>query len=172
MNIKWRKLIKGMIISTLCVFTITMSLSACSSGENTSDDNDVEKVELSSGESLKIDTADITEQASFYLVDIDGTEMGIIAVKDSSGEIRTAFNTCQVCYSSGRGYYKQVGDLLVCQNCRNSFTADDVEVESGGCNPVPIFEENKTVNDDVIEISYDYLNKGKQIFSNWQTQFY
>lgn len=35
--------------------------------------------------------------------------------------IRTAFNTCQVCYSSGRGYYVQEGNVLVCQNCGNRF---------------------------------------------------
>lgn len=29
--------------------------------------------------------------------------------------IRTAFNTCQVCYSSGKGYYVQSGNVLVCQ---------------------------------------------------------
>lgn len=55
-------------------------------------------------------------------------EMEVIAVKDSGGTVRTAFNTCQVCYSSGKGYYKQKGDKLVCQNCGNAFTMDQVRI--------------------------------------------
>ena len=45
--------------------------------------------------------------------------MEIVAVKALDGSIRTAFNTCQVCYNSGRGYYQQEGNELVCQNCGN-----------------------------------------------------
>ena len=62
-----------------------------------------------------IHTADITTDASFFPVEVNGTRMEVIAVKDSEGNIRTAFNTCQVCYDSGRGYYVQSGDYLVCQ---------------------------------------------------------
>ena len=63
-----------------------------------------------------------------------------------------AFNTCQVCYDSGRGYYVQEGDVLVCQNCGNRFSAEQVELIKGGCNPVPIDSENKT--DDGTTITY------------------
>lgn len=55
-------------------------------------------------------------------------EMEVIAVKDSGGTVRTAFNTCQVYYSSGKGYYKQKGDKLICQNCGNAFTMDQVRI--------------------------------------------
>lgn len=144
-------------------------LAACS--DESADEGKAETVKLSSGENLEIKIADVTNTAKFYSVDVDGTDMEVIAVRDSSGEIRTAFNTCQICYASGRGYYKQSGDYLVCQNCGNRFTVDQVEVESGGCNPVPIFDENKTVTDDTIEISYDYLKETKQIFANWKTEF-
>lgn len=126
---------------------------------------------ISEGESLVIPVSDVSSVASFYRVDVDGTEMEILAVKDSEGNIRTAFNTCQICYGSGRGYYVQSGDVLVCQNCGNQFTVDHVEVESGGCNPWPIFPENKTVTDDTIEISYDFLKESKEIFANWKTQY-
>lgn len=84
-------------------------------------------------------------------------EMEVIAVKDSRGTVRTAFNTCQVCYSSGKGYYKQKGDKLVCQNCGNAFTMDQVGTIAGGCNPWPILENNETVTEDQVRISYDFL---------------
>lgn len=126
---------------------------------------------ISEGESLVIPVSDISSTASFYQVEVEGTEMEILAVKDSEGNIRTAFNTCQICYDSGRGYYVQSGDVLVCQNCGNQFTVDHVEIESGGCNPWPIFPENKTVTAETIEISYDFLKESKEIFANWRNQY-
>lgn len=126
---------------------------------------------ISEGESLIIPVSEVTTNASFYPVEVEETELEIIAVKDSEGNIRTAFNTCQICYDSGWGYYKQEGDYLVCQNCGNRFTMDEVETESGGCNPWPIFAEDKTVNGDTIEISYDFLKESKEIFANWKSGY-
>ena len=95
-------------------------------------------------------------------------KLEVIAVRTPDGVIRTAFNTCQVCYSSGRGYYKQVGKLLVCQNCGNRFSTDQIEVASGGCNLVPIFPANKTVDSVNITISNEFLRETKAIFANWK----
>ena len=123
-------------------------------------------VTITSGESLVIPTADITADVSFFPVEVDGTAMEVIAVKASDDTIRTAFNTCQSCYTSDRGYYEQEGNDLVCQNCGFHFTPDDVEITSGGCNPWPIFDENKTVTEDNISISYDFLVAAQGIFAN------
>lgn len=125
---------------------------------------------IQAGESLSIPISEITATASFYPVEVNGTEMEILAVLDSQGNIRTAFNTCQVCYSSGRGYYVQDGDVLVCQNCGNRFTVDQVEIETGGCNPWPIFETDKTVTDEAVLISYDFLDTSRGIFARWKTR--
>jgi uncharacterized membrane protein len=117
---------------------------------------------------LVIQIADITENATFYPVDIGGARLEALAVKAPDGTIRTAFNTCQVCYASGRGFYKQQGTLLVCQNCGNRFRMSQVEVRSGGCNPVPIFPANKTVTENTITISKEFLNEAKAIFARWK----
>jgi uncharacterized membrane protein len=117
---------------------------------------------------LVIQIADITENASFYPVDIEGTRLEVLAVKAPDGTIRTAFNTCQVCYASGRGFYKQQGTVLVCQNCGNRFRMSQVEVRSGGCNPVPIFPAYKTVTETTITISKGFLNEAKAIFARWR----
>jgi uncharacterized membrane protein len=117
---------------------------------------------------LVIQIAEITENAVFYPVDIGGTRLEALAVKAPDGTIRTAFNTCQVCYGSGRGFYKQQGTVLVCQNCGNRFRMSQVEVRSGGCNPVPIFPANKMVTETTITISKDYLNEAKAIFARWR----
>lgn len=139
-------------------------------GDNSGSDNSesVKARVIAVGESLTIPTADISGTASFYPVEVDGTAMEVLAVRASDGTIRTAFNTCQSCYTSGRGYYVQEGNDLVCQNCGFHFTPDQVEVQSGGCNPWPIFAENKTVTAESIQIAYDFLLSSSSIFANWR----
>lgn len=146
------------------------SLPADASSQPAPADSGTQPQVLSQGESLVIPRSDLSSTATFYPVEVDGTQMEILAVVDEEGTVRTAFNTCQVCYSSGRGYYVQEGNQLVCQNCGNRFTVDQVEVQTGGCNPWPIFPENKTVTEDTIEISYDFLAESSAIFANWKAQ--
>lgn len=123
-----------------------------------------------SNQDLVIPVGEITETARFYPVEIDGTRLEVLAVKAPDGTIRTAFNTCQVCYDSGKGYYVQEGDELVCQNCQNRFHMSQVEITAGGCNPVPIFDADKTVTAESITISQNYLAQSKTLFGNWKTQ--
>jgi len=118
---------------------------------------------------LVIQIAEITENALFFPVDIDGVRMEILAVRAPDGSIRTAFNTCQICYASGRGYFVQTGTLLVCQNCGNRYRMSQVERRAGGCNPVPIFPANKTVTADTITISREYLRQARAIFEMWMS---
>lgn len=118
---------------------------------------------------LIIPISEVTEKAKFYPYTTDGTKMEVVALKASDGTIRTALNTCQVCFDSGRGYYKQEGDVLVCQNCGNRFQADQVEIVKGGCNPVPIMKENKTDDGTNITISAEFLKQNKDLFANWKS---
>lgn len=117
---------------------------------------------------LVIPVSDVGDTAKFYSYDKLDTYMEILAVRASDGTIRTAFNTCQVCYSSGRGYYVQQGDVLVCQNCGNKFKMDDIEVIKGGCNPVPILKERKEEDGTSITISRDLFVEAESIFANWK----
>jgi uncharacterized membrane protein len=45
---------------------------------------------------------------------------------------------------------------------------NQVEVVKGGCNPVPITKEYKTVSDDTITISKNFLTQATVIFANWK----
>lgn len=117
---------------------------------------------------IKILKSEITSTAKFYPYNTDGVAMEIIAVKATDGSIRTALNTCQVCYDSGRGYYVQDNDYLVCQNCGSRFQIDKVEIIKGGCNPVPILKENKQDDGKYITISKDFMASQKQYFSDWK----
>lgn len=123
-----------------------------------------------SGTDLIINKSEITETAKFYPYNVGGTNMEVLAVKANDGTIRTAFNTCQICFNSGRGYYKQEGNQLVCQNCGNRFEIEQVEQIKGGCNPVPIMKENKIEDETNITIPKDFLSQNKDLFSNWNKE--
>jgi uncharacterized membrane protein len=117
---------------------------------------------------LKIQKKGIGSQAVFFPYKSGNVAMEVLAVKAPDGTIRTALNTCQVCYSSGRGYYTQKGDLLVCNNCGNLFKVSQVELVKGGCNPVPITREWKTEDAQSIVISREFLDRARPLFANWK----
>lgn len=117
---------------------------------------------------IVIKKKDITVRAKFYPYVVNGKNMEIFAVKASDGTIRTALNTCQICYSSGRGYYKQEGAIFICQNCGNQFRLDQIEKIKGGCNPIPILGKEKTDLGDSIGISRQYLASVAPYFANWK----
>jgi uncharacterized membrane protein len=115
-----------------------------------------------------IPTSGVTTTASFYPVQIDGERLEIFAVKASDGSARTAFNTCMDCYLSGAGVYSQSGDTLICQNCGNVFSIDQIGLASGGCNPVPIPDSAKTEENGSIKISKEFLLEQKAVFDSWK----
>lgn len=157
--------VKKMLTVAVAAGLAILALTACSTS------NEAPKDTAQTQADLIIPVSEISSTASYYPVEVDGTKMEVVAVKAPDGSIRTAFNTCQVCYDSGRGYYKQDGDVLVCQNCGNRFPMERVEVEAGGCNPWPIFDQNKTVTEESITITSDFLKESKQIFANWKKSY-
>ncbi|MTK09207.1 MAG: DUF2318 domain-containing protein [Hungatella sp.] len=173
MKTKGILILKTAVVAAMSLLVLT----ACSSNTATKTQETAAVKSENNSKSAQADTdlvipvSDISEKVSFYPVEADGTKMEVLAVKAPDGTIRTAFNTCQVCYDSGRGYYKQDGNELVCQNCGNRFPMSRVEVEAGGCNPWPIFDQNKTVTDESITISSDFLKESKQIFANWKKTY-
>lgn len=123
---------------------------------------------IASGDGIVIDKSEISKQASFYPYNAGGIEMEVLAVKAPDGKIRTALNTCQVCFDSGAGYYVQEGDELVCQNCGNRFSISKIEKQKNGCNPVPITSEYKIEDDNTITIPAEFLEPAKALFEDWK----
>ena len=117
---------------------------------------------------LVIRKADVGSIVSFYPYYAGKTYMEVMAVRASDGTVRTALNTCQVCYSSGRGFYKQFGNVVICQNCGNRFGIDQIELVKGGCNPIPITSDLKTETRDTITIGKALLAQGAPYFRVWK----
>ncbi len=123
---------------------------------------------LADGENIIIEKALIGDDAQYFPYKSGDIDMELLAFKASDGSIRTAFNTCQICYDSGYGYYVQEGDVLVCQNCGNRFPADRVGIETGGCNPIPILDDNKIEDETTITIANNTLDEYSVYFERWK----
>jgi uncharacterized membrane protein len=163
-EMKFKKML--MVILTAAVIC---GFSACNVNEkkNTQNGELNKRNPVIVDQDLIIQTKDITRNALFFPVEIDGKQMEVIAVKTPDSKIRTAFNACQVCYKLGKGYYVQVDTMLVCQRCRKRFRMEVIEVKTGGCNPISIFPEDKTETDSTITISKEYLAQVRAMFISW-----
>ncbi len=100
-------------------------------------------------------------KARHYEYNDNNATIRYFILKSSDGVIRAAFDTCDVCWRAGKGYY-QSGDLMICRNCRRSFASVNINVLSGGCNPVPL--KRNIENGEVVILVKDIIS-GKQFFS-------
>ena len=108
---------------------------------------------------VEIPLSEITEQAQFY--NYNGIKYFV--VKASNGDIKTAFDACDVCYSSKKGY-RQEGDYMVCNNCGNKYPISGLgtkNLQGGGCWPGYLPSKIKGEN---LIIKESDLNKGRDRF--------
>jgi uncharacterized membrane protein len=92
---------------------------------------------------------------------VDGVvNIRYFVLKSSDGVLRAAFDACDVCWPSGKGYYQE-GDHMVCKNCGQRFASVLINEVRGGCNPEPL-ERYISGNDLVIRVE-DIL-EGRKYF--------
>lgn len=122
---------------------------------------------MANGIEINADTLPENKAAvvNFY---VDDTAMALLAVKDESGEIRVALDTCQVCNGSPKAYFEEINGMLECQNCSNKFTLDAVGSNATGCNPIKIDDAAITKTDNGIIVSGEYLAANAGLFANWK----
>ncbi len=70
----------------------------------------------------------------------EGVEVRYFVLKSSDGVIRAAFDACDVCWRSNKGY-TQDGDVMICNNCGRRFASVRVNEVKGGCNPAPLIRQ-------------------------------
>ncbi len=95
---------------------------------------------VSAGQDGKISfaSADFSDgKAKFYRFNGQSGPIDFFVVRSHDGVIRSAFDTCDVCYKALKGY-RQEGDDMVCNNCDQRFKTDMINVVKGGCNPAPL----------------------------------
>jgi uncharacterized membrane protein len=91
----------------------------------------------------------------------DAITIQYFVLKSSDGVIRAAFDACDVCWPSGKGY-QQSGDVMVCRNCGRKFASIKVNEVKGGCNPAPL---NRKVEDGKVVLQINDILTGKQYFN-------
>jgi uncharacterized membrane protein len=114
---------------------------------------------VSDGEVVSIPLSEISSKAVFY--DYEGIEY--FAVEAEDGTIRTAFNACDVCYKSHKGYRQEGGDMI-CNNCGNYYPISGLgtkNLRGGGCWPGYL---PSSVEGDQLVIKISDLEKGDYRF--------
>ncbi len=76
-------------------------------------------------------------KAHYYVYKGGKTDIKFFVIKSSDGVLRAAFDACDVCFSSKKGY-SQDGDFMICNNCGMRFHSSQINVVEGGCNPAPL----------------------------------
>ncbi len=165
------------ILSITLLFLLSVFILGCSvkteidkeNSEN-STSNSVTSINSTEDQSgnLVIKKSELSDAVKFFPMTVDGVKMEALAVKGSDGSVHTSLNTCQVCYDSGKGYYVQEGNEVVCQNCKNRFAIENIGKIHGGCNPVPIDADSLKEDENTITISKDFLVKNQALFLKWK----
>jgi uncharacterized membrane protein len=90
---------------------------------------------------IQIPITDVDDgKAHYYQYKNNGSSVKFFVVKSTDGVIRAAFDACDVCFASKKGY-SQDGDYMICNNCGQRFHSSRINVVKGGCNPAPLTRE-------------------------------
>ena len=94
-----------------------------------------ENVKASNG-AITVPIAKLADgKAHFYKFEDGGKEIAFFVVKAVDGSVKTAFDACDSCFRSKKGYEQQ-GDKMNCKNCNQKFAINRLGPNaSGGCNP-------------------------------------
>lgn len=104
-------------------------------------------------------------KALFLQQEIDGRQLHYFALKSSDGAYRAAFDACDVCFRANRGY-RQESDMMVCNNCGQTFPSARIGEVKGGCNPHPLARK---VEGQYLVIRKSDILAGKDYFARNRT---
>lgn len=142
------------VFLTLAMLVAAVSVFAFSLGK-------YEKVEASNG-TILLPLAKLADgKARFYKFEDGGKKIAFFAVKAPDGSVRVAFDACDACYRSKKGYEQQ-GDKMNCNNCNQKFAINRLGPNaSGGCNPGYLPHQ---LNGNTVSIKANDLKEGARYF--------
>lgn len=167
---------KKIFLSFMIVFSLFI-ITGCQTNKKNNDEKvpfnlkkitgKVRKAILNDDGYIVINKSEVTQKVSYYNYIYEDVQIGLLTVKDSSGNVRIVINTCQSCGGAPYAYFVQVGNKIQCQNCGNMFSIDDLgNLEEDGCNPITI--EDLTDEGDIIKIGVKQLEDLKDKFKDWK----
>lgn len=114
------------------------------------------------GDEIHIPKSDITTSAKFFSYNTGSASVKFFAVVGSDGDVHTAFDACEVCYDAKKGYYQQ-GAEMVCRNCGQRFTTNQIGTANRGGGCWPSYLERSIVGDNIV-IKISEMNRGAYLF--------
>lgn len=148
----WKKiLLMGLIILSILVIT------GCSSNSK----GPTGAVTVEAGV-IKIPLSEITSTVKKYDYDAQGTKVTYFAVKGTDGQVRTAFDACDVC--GGKKGYKQNGGDIICNNCGKVFRIDGLGTKNKGYGCWPSYLSHE-IKDSYVLIKTSEIAAGKHRFA-------
>jgi len=135
---------KGMIIGAVAAGILLVVVAAVSAGvlDGIFKKSPAESAKaagvVETADSVKIPLKSLDSGKALLLsLESDGRQIYYFALKSRDGAYRAALDACDVCFQSNRGY-RQEGDLMVCNNCGQTFPSNRIGEIKGGCNPHPL----------------------------------
>ena len=118
---------------------------------------------IDEGDSIKIPLSSVSGDAQWLEYNSNGVNIKYFIVKAQDGSIKTAFDACDVCYRSKKGY-RQDGNDMICNNCGNYYPISGLgtkNLRGGGC--WPGYLPSKVEGDDLV-IKKSDLEAGRYRF--------
>lgn len=151
-----RKGLKKIMI-LFALISLLLLIAGCSNSSGNSNNNQ------NSGESIAIPLNSITEQVQKYeYTTSKGITVKYFAVLGADGEVRTAFDACDVC--GGYKGYTQKGNDIECNNCGRVFSIDGLGTKNKDYGCWPSFLSHYVKDGNVI-ISARELEAGAHRFA-------
>lgn len=154
MATKQTKRVAWAVVAIGALLAGVVSVSAFSLGK-------YEKVKAS-GTVVSVPVARVADgKAHFYRYEDGGKAITFFVVKTADGSYKSAFDACDSCYQSKKGYEQQ-GNKMNCKNCNQKFAITRLGPNAtGGCNPgyLPL-----QLNGNNISISANDLKGGARYF--------
>ncbi|MEK6938959.1 MAG: DUF2318 domain-containing protein [Nanoarchaeota archaeon] len=143
---------------------IVIFIAGCSANNNSTIGSETVVKAENYENAIKIPLSEISTTAKFFNQTIDGVKIEFFVVKSSNGEIKVAFNACDVCYGNQKGYVQE-GKEMVCNNCKQRFEIDNLDVKNKVAGCWPSYLESKIEGDSIL-ISQERLSERRYMFEN------
>lgn len=109
---------------------------------------------------LPTDTFEAYE-ADYFTYVHEGEPIEFFIITTATGILRAAFNACGECYLEKQGY-SQDGNVMTCNFCGRKFSADLINIEEGGCSPIPL--DRRRLGSNLLQIRADDIIRGAFYF--------
>jgi uncharacterized membrane protein len=131
---------------------VSVLIVGCSSGSQVLSPDDIYSIPLSG----------ITTDIQKFEHDASGVDVRFFVVRGPDGNIKTAFDACDVC--GGSKGYVQKGEDIECVNCGRVFDIDGLGTKNKGYGCWPSFLSHQIVDGNVIIIKKE-IEAGKHRFA-------